>query len=87
MLNDMANHTVILLLDHVRAKRPYIRTVSKWVQELGLRGAFIFQWKLILLLLQGQTEDIMVQLVQSCTDPAYVILHSGVSIPPSDTVY
>lgn len=54
----MGHHTVLLLLDHVRAKRPYIRTVSKWVQELGLRGAFIFQWKLILLLLQGQTEDI-----------------------------
>lgn len=56
----MTNHTVLLLLDHVRAKKQYIRTVTKWVQDLDLKGAFVFQKKLILLLLQGQIENIKV---------------------------
>ena len=56
----MGNNTVILVLDHMRAKRPYVRTVSKWVQDLDLRGVFVFQRKLILLVLQGHSENIKV---------------------------
>ena len=64
------NYTVIISLDHVRAKRLYVRTVNKWVQDLDLRGAFVFQRKLILLVLQGHAQNVKV-----CTMMLILSLH------------
>ncbi|XP_043941637.1 RWD domain-containing protein 3 [Protopterus annectens] len=50
--------TVLLRLDHMRAKEKYIRTIKKWAFELKLSGKLMFMGKLILILLQGDKNSI-----------------------------
>lgn len=45
--------TVLLHVDHMRAKGKYVKTIHKWVDELGLTGRLLFWEKLILIILQG----------------------------------
>ncbi|CAC5407591.1 RWD domain-containing protein 3 [Mytilus coruscus] len=54
----------LLLLDHMRAKSKYIKTIHKWTQELDLKGRLLFCGKLILILLQGQHVNIKEYLIR-----------------------
>ncbi|XP_076086420.1 RWD domain-containing protein 3-like isoform X3 [Mytilus galloprovincialis] len=54
----------LLLLDHMRAKSKYIKTIHKWTQELDLKGRLLFYGKLILILLQGQHVNIKDYLIR-----------------------
>uniref|UniRef100_A0A8C5WYH6 RWD domain-containing protein 3 n=1 Tax=Laticauda laticaudata TaxID=8630 RepID=A0A8C5WYH6_LATLA len=52
--------TVLLHLDHMRAKGKYIKTVEKWCRDLDLAGRLMFMGKMILILLQGDKQNIKV---------------------------
>ncbi|XP_041751817.1 RWD domain-containing protein 3 isoform X2 [Coregonus clupeaformis] len=47
----------LFLIDHMRSKTKYIKTIEKWSSELGLTGR-LFLGKLILVLLQGARRSI-----------------------------
>uniref|UniRef100_A0A4W5QQZ5 RWD domain-containing protein 3 n=1 Tax=Hucho hucho TaxID=62062 RepID=A0A4W5QQZ5_9TELE len=47
----------LFLIDHMRSKTKYIKTIEKWSSELGLTGR-LFWGKLILVLLQGARRSI-----------------------------
>lgn len=53
--------TVLLHLDHMRAKGKYIKMVEKWCRDLDLAGRLMFMGKMILILLQGDKRNIKVQ--------------------------
>lgn len=50
--------TSILHIDHMRSKNKYCKTLEKWASELTLCGKILFCNKLIIVLLQGETENI-----------------------------
>ncbi|XP_020644386.2 RWD domain-containing protein 3 isoform X2 [Pogona vitticeps] len=50
--------TVLLHLDHMRARRKYVKTVEKWCTDLKLTGRLMFMGKIILILLQGDRRNI-----------------------------
>uniref|UniRef100_A0A4W2FDP5 RWD domain-containing protein 3 n=1 Tax=Bos indicus x Bos taurus TaxID=30522 RepID=A0A4W2FDP5_BOBOX len=50
----------LLHLDHMRAKAKYVKTVEKWASDLRLTGRLMFMGKIILILLQGDRNDIKV---------------------------
>lgn len=50
----------LLHLDHMRAKTKYVRTVEKWASDLRLTGRLMFLGKIILILLQGDRNNIKV---------------------------
>ncbi|XP_062992134.1 RWD domain-containing protein 3 isoform X2 [Elgaria multicarinata webbii] len=50
--------TILLHLDHMRAKGKYVKTVEKWCTDLKLTGRLMFMGKMILLLLQGDRRSI-----------------------------
>ena len=50
----------LLHLDHMRSKTKYVKTVEKWVSDLRLTGRLMFMGKIILILLQGDRNDIKV---------------------------
>lgn len=52
--------TVLLHLDHMRAKGKYVKTVKKWCMDLRLTGRLMFMGKMILILLQGDRSNIKV---------------------------
>lgn len=52
---------LLLHLDHMRAKTKYVRTLEKWASDLGLTGRLMFMGKIILILLQGDRNNIKVQ--------------------------
>ena len=57
--NLCADKTVILLkIDHMRSKNRYIKTITRWVQELNLSGRLFFVSSLIFLLLAGKDSDV-----------------------------
>ncbi|KAG5214995.1 hypothetical protein JEQ12_000571 [Ovis aries] len=53
----------LLHLDHMRAKAKYVRTVEKWASDLRLTGRLMFMGKIILILLQGDRNDIKEYLI------------------------
>nr|XP_044994611.1 RWD domain-containing protein 3 isoform X2 [Jaculus jaculus] len=53
----------LLHLDHMRAKTKYIKTVERWASNLRLTGRLMFMGKIILILLQGDKNDIKEYLV------------------------
>ncbi|XP_064625476.1 RWD domain-containing protein 3-like [Lineus longissimus] len=59
--------TFLLLLDHMRAKKKYVKTIQKWTKDLELNGRLIFEGKLILILLQGKLENIKEYVVRQRT--------------------
>ncbi|XP_041359860.1 RWD domain-containing protein 3-like [Gigantopelta aegis] len=48
--------TILLYIDHMRAKTKYVKLIEKWVKELELTGRLLFCNRLILLLLQGESD-------------------------------
>ncbi|CAH1776001.1 unnamed protein product [Owenia fusiformis] len=94
---ESSNWTALLSLDHMRSKTKYIKTIKKWVDQLGLQGRLIFQGKLILILLQGHKESIKEYLTlqrtvnvdvdskgRSCKEKMMKILHEEeTKSPPS----
>ncbi|NXF97205.1 RWDD3 protein, partial [Eubucco bourcierii] len=54
---------LLLHLDHMRAKTKYVRTVEKWASDLGLTGRLMFMGKIILILLQGDRNNIKEYLI------------------------
>ena len=52
--------TTLLHLDHMRAKTKYVKTVEKWASDLRLTGRLMFMGKIILILLQGDRNNIKV---------------------------
>ena len=52
--------TVLLHIDHMRAKAKYIKTLQKWTEEFGLTGMIIFCRTFIFVLLQGHMDCIKV---------------------------
>ncbi|KAL4635926.1 RWD domain-containing protein 3 isoform X2 [Arapaima gigas] len=61
--------TILLLIDHMRAKSKYIKVIEKWTQDLELTGR-LFLGKLILVLLQGTRRSIK----------EYLHLHKSVKV-------
>uniref|UniRef100_A0A8D0GVX9 RWD domain-containing protein 3 n=1 Tax=Sphenodon punctatus TaxID=8508 RepID=A0A8D0GVX9_SPHPU len=55
--------TVLLHLDHMRAKAKYVKTLEKWTTDLRLTGRLMFMGKLILILLQGDRNRIKEYLI------------------------
>ncbi|XP_070642160.1 RWD domain-containing protein 3 isoform X2 [Bos indicus] len=53
----------LLHLDHMRAKAKYVKTVEKWASDLRLTGRLMFMGKIILILLQGDRNDIKEYLI------------------------
>uniref|UniRef100_A0A8C0X6W6 RWD domain-containing protein 3 n=1 Tax=Castor canadensis TaxID=51338 RepID=A0A8C0X6W6_CASCN len=53
----------LLHLDHMRARGKYVRTVQKWAADLGLTGRLMFLGRTILILLQGERNNIKDYLV------------------------
>ncbi|XP_068098692.1 RWD domain-containing protein 3 [Hyperolius riggenbachi] len=62
-VTDEGTWTVILHLDHMRAKNKYVKTVEKWTVDLNLTGRLMFMGKIILILLQGDRSSIREYLV------------------------
>ncbi|XP_078352976.1 LOW QUALITY PROTEIN: RWD domain-containing protein 3-like [Oculina patagonica] len=58
--NDSSGDDSILLLklDHMRNKNRYIRTITRWIDELNLNGRLFFASYLILILLTGETDNV-----------------------------
>ncbi|KAI0236664.1 hypothetical protein LSAT2_012803, partial [Lamellibrachia satsuma] len=52
--------TVLLNVDHMRAKVRYTKTVCQWVEELGLSGRLICHERLILILIEGPQDAVKV---------------------------
>ncbi|KYO19572.1 RWD domain-containing protein 3 [Alligator mississippiensis] len=55
--------TVLLHLDHMRAKAKYVKTVEKWTSDLRLTGRLMFMGRVILILLQGDRNSIKEYLI------------------------
>ncbi|CAM5161848.1 unnamed protein product [Natator depressus] len=55
--------TILLHLDHMRAKAKYVKTVEKWTSDLRLTGRLMFMGKMILILLQGDRTGIKEYLI------------------------
>lgn len=55
--------TILLHLDHMRAKGKYVKTVEKWCADLRLTGRVMFMGKMIFILLQGDKSSIKVQMM------------------------
>ncbi|XP_067394520.1 RWD domain-containing protein 3 isoform X1 [Emydura macquarii macquarii] len=55
--------TVLLHLDHMRAKAKYVKTVEEWTSDLRLTGRLMFMGKIILILLQGEKTSIKEYLI------------------------
>ncbi|XP_015268837.1 PREDICTED: RWD domain-containing protein 3 isoform X2 [Gekko japonicus] len=55
---DNGVSTVLLHLDHMRAKGKYVKTVEKWCADLRLTGRVMFMGKMIFILLQGDKSSI-----------------------------
>ncbi|XP_007485067.2 RWD domain-containing protein 3 isoform X2 [Monodelphis domestica] len=53
----------LLHLDHMRAKTKYVKTVEKWTSNLRLTGRLMFLGKIILILLQGDRNNIKEYLI------------------------
>ncbi|KAG8436770.1 hypothetical protein GDO86_007742 [Hymenochirus boettgeri] len=60
---DEAPWTILIHLDHMRAKSKYVKTVEKWTSDLKLCGRLMFLGKIILILLQGDRKYIKDYLV------------------------
>ena len=61
--DDTSTHrTVLLRLDHMRAKVRYTKTVCQWAEELGLTGRLICYERLIMILLQGSQNAVKVSI-------------------------
>lgn len=57
--NDSRDNTILLLkLDHMRNKSRYIKTITRWVNELKLSGRVFFAGYLLFILLTGPAEDV-----------------------------
>lgn len=58
--NDSSGDDFILLLklDHMRNKTRYIKTITRWIDELNLNGRLFFSSYLILILLTGETGNV-----------------------------
>ena len=50
--------SAVLNLDHMRSKNKYMKTLSKWTEELKLTSNVIFFGKIILIALVGEPDDI-----------------------------
>ena len=50
----------LLHLDHMRNRSKYVKTLLRWTEEFDLKGRLIFCGKLILILIQGDAENIKV---------------------------
>ncbi|KAM4641676.1 RWD domain-containing protein 3 [Discoglossus pictus] len=66
-LTDEGTWTLLLHLDHMRAKSKYVKTVEKWTADLTLCGRLMFMDKIILILLQGPRSSIREYLVMQKT--------------------
>ncbi|XP_077189075.1 RWD domain-containing protein 3 isoform X2 [Paroedura picta] len=55
---DNGVSTVLLHLDHMRAKEKYVKTVGKWCADLRITGRVMFMGKMIFILLQGDKSSI-----------------------------
>lgn len=53
--------TSVLHIDHMRSKTRYCKTLEKWASELTLCGKILFCNKLIIVILQGNIENIKVR--------------------------
>lgn len=49
---------LLLKLDHMRNKTRYIKTLTRWIDELNLNGRLFFANYLILILLTGETGNV-----------------------------
>ena len=53
-----ALRTCLLRLDHMHSKQRYSKTIVTWCAELRITGRLVFQRKLILILLEGESRDV-----------------------------
>ncbi|XP_067677158.1 RWD domain-containing protein 3-like [Haliotis asinina] len=64
MSQEPGRVTLMLRLDHMRAKSQYVKTLKRWTGELGLDGRLVFMNKLILIILQGSQSSLKDYLVR-----------------------
>ncbi|XP_036362078.1 RWD domain-containing protein 3 isoform X1 [Octopus sinensis] len=66
-IKDVQNWTLLIHIDHMRAKAKYIKFIKKWCRDFQLSGQLIFFKKTILLFLIGEHNNLKSYLVQHKT--------------------
>ncbi|XP_014788000.1 RWD domain-containing protein 3 isoform X2 [Octopus bimaculoides] len=66
-IKDVQNWTLLIHIDHMRAKAKYIKFIKKWCRNFQLSGQLIFFKKIILLFLVGEHNNLKSYLVQHKT--------------------
>ncbi|XP_054714951.1 RWD domain-containing protein 3-like isoform X2 [Uloborus diversus] len=64
-------HIAIILIDHMRQRNKYIKTISNWVKDLSLNGMLLYSPKQSILIVQGfkmQLKDFTTRLRTVCVD-------------------
>lgn len=57
--NGCGDNSILLLkLDHMRNKSRYIKTITRWIDELNLNGRLFFSGYLILIFLTGENGNV-----------------------------
>ena len=51
--NDKRTFIAILRFDHMRSRKKYLKTISKWMKELNLNGCVLFFTKEIFVIMEG----------------------------------
>ncbi|KAG8188047.1 hypothetical protein JTE90_009921 [Oedothorax gibbosus] len=62
---------VVILIDHIRQKNKYLKTLSCWTSELNINGVTLLCHKWIFLILQGtkkQVKEFITRLKRCCID-------------------
>ena len=56
--SSSADSILLLKLDHMRNKIRYVKTITRWIDELNLNGRLFFANYLIFILLTGETSNV-----------------------------
>ena len=56
--SSLGDSILLLKLDHMRNKTRYIKTITRWIDELNLNGRLFFANHLIFILLTGETSNV-----------------------------
>jgi hypothetical protein len=68
-VNDDKLHIYVLKFDHMRSRKKYLKTISKWIKEFNLNGFILFWEKTIIEIIEGFKSDINKYLkrLRTCT--------------------
>lgn len=57
----------LVRIDHMRSKSRYIKSLTAWMAELDINGFLLFYGKLILMLVEGRSENVKIYFVRHRT--------------------